>query len=114
MNQSSQHGFLPESAVDTSPTPPGFSASDEVYCFTLSLPDYEEKDLEVRIFDKSLIVSGTRYKQTDDNAEGWYSRHRETHCFTEAFRLPNDATRKGLSFDLSAGELTVWIARKGG
>ena len=83
----------------------------DLYKFELPVPNHKENDLELRIFDSSLIISGVRHGQNRSAGTGWYIQERDMHCFTQAIRLPADARSMRLHYDLTAGVLTVWLPR---
>jgi HSP20 family molecular chaperone IbpA len=84
----------------------GFACHDtpEALVYTLSVPGYRRKDIEVEVRDGSVIVRG-------HHGDG-VLRTRSKRSFVQSFTLANTLDEQDVRADLRDGVLSVTVAKK--
>ena len=74
-----------------------------------SLPGVEEKDVEVKVEDNTLTLSGERKYETETEEENLHRVERAHGSFLRSFTLPNtvDAEKIGAKYDKGVLEITI-------
>ena len=87
------------------------SVNGEGYRVVLELPGVEDKDIDVRVHDGVLTVTGEKSSKREDKGETWYFSERQYGSFSRSFRLPPDADAGRVGADLKDGVLTITVAK---
>lgn len=85
------------------------------YILEAEIPGYSEKDVEVRVKDSLLTISGQPVKPAESGQEGaprYLIRERRDTGFERSFKLPKDADPGQVTALYRNGILTLTIARK--
>ena len=117
MNRLFRESFNPEGAEEALTTT-GFAPLVDVYedehNFTLKIevPGVEEKDIDVRIENNTLIVHGERKFEKEEKEENYRRVERQYGSFTRSFTLPNSVDPGQVSARYDKGVLKIILAKK--
>ena len=95
-------GFVP--AFDVKETKEGF-------VFTADLPGVKEPDLEVRLAQNRLTISGKRESEKSDKGDTYYTYERSYGSFSRTFTLPEGVDANRIKAELKNGILTVELPK---
>lgn len=87
------------------------ASNDTAYRISVELPGVEEKDIDLRIDDGVITLSGEKRTEREEKGETWYFSERQYGSFSRSFRLPPDADAAKLDAHLKDGVLTVTIPK---
>jgi len=75
--------------------------------FTADAPGIDSKDIDVKLQNNRLTVSGKREQEKSDKGDTYYSYERSYGSFSRSFTLPEGVDADKISADLNQGVLTV-------
>ena len=75
------------------------------------LPDFEEKDIDVRVEDNLVTIRGERKFEKDVNEDNYLRVERAYGPFTRSFSLPNTVNSGGIRAEYRNGVLTLHMAK---
>jgi HSP20 family protein len=84
----------------------------EAFVFTADVPGVKEGDLEVRLTQNRLSISGKRESEKTEKGEQFYTTERSYGSFTRAFTLPEGIDAEKIRAELKAGVLSLMIPKK--
>jgi HSP20 family protein len=104
----------PEEALTTSGFAPPVDVYEDEHNFTLKVevPGVEEKDIDVRIENNTLIVHGERKFEKEEKEENYRRVERQYGSFTRSFTLPNSVDPGQVSAHYDKGVLKINLAKK--
>jgi HSP20 family protein len=104
----------PEEALTTTGFAPPVDVYEDEHNFTLKVevPGVEEKDIDVRIENNTLIVHGERKFEKDEKEENYRRVERQYGSFTRSFTLPNSVDPGQVSAHYDKGVLKINLAKK--
>jgi HSP20 family protein len=104
----------PEEALTTSGFAPPVDVYEDEHNFTLKIevPGVEEKDIDVRIENNTLIVHGERKFEKEEKEENYRRVERQYGSFTRSFTLPNSVDPGQVSAHYDKGVLKINLAKK--
>ena len=76
------------------------------------LPDVDQKDIEVRIEDSTLILKGERKHQDEVKKENYYRIERYFGTFQRSFSLPTTVNQEKVEANCERGVLTITLPKK--
>src|SRR5947209_13344353 len=76
------------------------------------LPDVNLKDIDVRVENQTLNISGERKFEQEENGKGYHRLERNYGRFTRSFAVPNSFDTEKISADYKNGVLTVSLPKK--
>lgn len=82
------------------------------FCSTSRVPGVEEKDIDVRIENNTLVVHGERKFEKEEKEENYRRVERQYGSFTRSFTLPNSVDPGQVSADYDKGVLKINLAKK--
>lgn len=85
---------------------------DKEYGIVLELPGVKKADVDVRVEDGWLKISGERPKAEEKEGRGFNRIERATGPFHREFRIPKDADPESVSAKYRDGLLMVAIAKR--
>jgi len=102
-----------ESLATVSFAPPVDIYEDE-YSYTLKLevPGIEEKDIDVRLENNTLTVSGERKYEKEEKEENFRRLERRYGSFTRSFTVPNTVDAENVAADYDKGVLKIHLLKK--
>ena len=104
----------PEEALTTTGFAPPVDVYEDEHNFILKIevPGVEEKDIDVRIENNTLIVHGERKFEKEEKEENYRRVERQYGSFTRSFTLPNSVDPGQVSAHYDKGVLKVNLAKK--
>lgn len=96
----------------------GFAPAFEVretkdaFVFNADLPGVKEPDLEVRISQNRLTVSGKRESEKTENGDTFYTYERSFGSFSRTFTLPEGVDADRIKAELKHGVLTLELPKR--
>ena len=97
-----QFGFAPTLA----PAADIYETNDE-FVVELDVPGYEEKEIEVEIFDHTLVVKGEQHEKTEKKDKTFRLHERLEREFERRFTLPAEADTEHVKAKFVKGVLEV-------
>jgi len=76
------------------------------------LPDVDLKDIDVRVENQTLSISGERKFEKQDSGKGYHRIERSYGHFTRSFAVPNTFDTEKIGADFKNGLLTVTLPKK--
>ena len=76
------------------------------------LPEVDPKDVDVRVENQTLTVSGERKFEKNDKGKGYHRIERSYGRFTRSFAVPNAFDTESIAADYKNGVLTVSLPKK--
>jgi HSP20 family protein len=76
------------------------------------LPDFQDKDIDVRITDNTLTIRGERKFEKDVKEENYLRIERAYGSFMRSFSLPNTVSSENIRADYRNGVLTLHMAKR--
>jgi len=102
-NGESTLGFTP--AVD-------ISEEEDHFLIKADLPGMSEKEIEVKVQDGVLLLSGKREEVREEKKEGGYHRERRYGSFCRQFRLGSNVDPDAIAATYDSGVLSVKLPKK--
>jgi HSP20 family protein len=78
----------------------------------LEVPGIEQKDLEVKVENNVLTVSGERKFEKEEKEENFRRVERRYGSFVRSFTLPNTVSTEDVSADYSNGMLKIKLGKR--
>src|SRR5712692_5725289 len=107
-----------DSARDESLTTSSFAPAVDVYedehnvTLKIEVPGIDEKDIDVRIENNTLIVHGERKIEKEEKEENFRRVERQYGSFTRSFTLPNSVDPGQVSANYDNGVLKIKLAKR--
>ena len=76
------------------------------------LPDFQDKDIDVRITNNTLTIRGERKFEKDVKEEHYLRIERAYGSFMRSFSLPNTVSPENIRADYRNGVLTLHMAKR--
>ena len=76
------------------------------------LPDVDQKDIDVRIEDGTLIMKGERKHQDEVKKENYHRIERYFGSFQRSFSLPTTVDQEHVAASCDRGILTITLPKK--
>jgi HSP20 family protein len=80
--------------------------------FRADLPGVKEADVDVRLTQNRLSISGKRESEKTEKGDTFYATERSYGSFTRAFTLPEGVDAERIRAELKEGVLTLVIPKK--
>lgn len=87
------------------------SESDDAVRVEAEVPGVAEKDLDVSLFEGTLVIRGEKHAERTDRGQGWQRIERGYGSFQRAVALPCDVQDDGVSARLDAGVLVIELRK---
>ncbi len=78
----------------------------------MEVPGIDQKDIDVRVENNTLVVRGERKFEKDEKEENFHRIERRYGSFYRAFTLPNTVNTDDVSADYENGVLKVKLTKK--
>jgi HSP20 family protein len=102
-----------ESLLQTSFAPPVDIYEDEhSYTLKLEVPGIEEKDIDVKLENSTLTVSGERRFEKEEKEENYRRVERRYGSFVRSFTLPQTIDSESVAAEYDKGLLKIRLAKK--
>jgi HSP20 family protein len=96
-------GFRP--AVD-------IAEDEDRFVIKADLPGVSEKEIEIKVHDGVLLLTGKREESTEEKKEGGYYRERRGGSFCRQFRLGSSVDAEKIAASYKNGVLEVILPKK--
>jgi HSP20 family protein len=102
------------STLEAAAFAPNFEVKEtkESFVFTADMPGVKESDLEVRLTQNRLTISGKREAERVEKTDQFYAAERSYGSFTRGFTLPEGIVADKIQAELKAGVLTLLVPKK--
>jgi HSP20 family protein len=103
-----------EEALSTSSFAPAVDVYEDEHTITLKIevPGIDEKDIDVRIENRTLTVHGERKFEKDEKEENFRRVERQYGSFSRSFTLPVTVDADQVSANYDKGMLKISLAKK--
>ena len=79
------------------------------YEITAELPGLDAKDIEVKLANGELTITGEKQAETREEKKGWHLRERRYGAFERSFRLPDGVDADKIEATFKHGVLTLTL-----
>ena len=76
------------------------------------VPDVDPKDIDVRVENQTLTISGERKFEQENSSKGFHRIERSYGSFVRSFAVPNSFDTDKIGADFKNGVLTVTLPKK--
>jgi HSP20 family protein len=106
-------GLLPDGGQARRPWLPAVDVeqTQNEIILRLDLPGMNRDDVSIDVRDRTLIVSGERREEREENHEGFFTRERVVGKFTRSFMLPEGVDPGSVQAQFQDGVLEIRIPR---
>ena len=108
------HALFPWSDPSAGNFAPAFEVKEtkDGFEFKADVPGVEAKDIDVKLTNNRLTVSGKREAEKSDKGETYYSYERSYGSFARSFTLPEGTNGEAIQADLKDGVLKIVLPKK--
>jgi HSP20 family protein len=101
-------------SLDSVAFSPSFDVKEtkEGFVFRADVPGVKDADLDVRLTQNRLSISGKRESEKEEKGDTFYTSERSYGSFTRAFTLPQGVDADKIKAELKEGVLTLMIPKK--
>jgi len=78
----------------------------------LEVPGIDQKDLDIKVENNVLSVSGERRLEKEEKEENFHRVERRYGSFTRSFTLPNTVNTEDVQADYESGVLKIHLAKR--
>lgn len=86
--------------------------TDDALIVKADLPNVKIEDIDIRVENQTLSLSGKRKFEKDENVKGYHRIERSYGEFVRSFAVPSTVDTDKVSADYKDGVLTVTMPRK--
>jgi len=103
-----------EESLTTGAFVPAVDIYEDEYGIQLKLevPGIDEKDLDVKVENNVLTISGERRFEKEEKEENFHRLERRYGSFTRSFTLPNTVNTEDIKADYDHGVLKIRLAKR--
>jgi HSP20 family protein len=103
-----------EESLTTGAFAPAVDVYEDEHNVTLKIevPGIDEKDLDIRVENNTLIVHGERKFEKEEKEENYRRIERQYGSFTRSFTLPNTVDSDSIQANYEKGVLKIKLAKK--
>ena len=117
MNRLFHESYTPEGPEETLTTtsfalPVDIYEDEHTITLRMEVPGIDEKDINVRIENTTLIVEGERKFEKEEKEENFRRIERQYGSFTRSFTLPSTVDPGQVSANYDKGVLKITLAKK--
>ncbi|SRR5579862_8294684 len=101
-------------ALATTTFAPAVDVYEDEHNVTLKIevPGIDEKDIDVRVENHTLTISGERKFEKEEKEENYRRVERQYGSFTRSFTLPNTVDTENVTANYDKGILNIKLAKK--
>lgn len=85
---------------------------DNAFEVTAELPGMEEKDIELKMVNGNMLISGNKKEETEEKKKDYYLSERRYGSFQRVFRLPDGVDAGAIEAQFSKGVLKIHLPKK--
>lgn len=87
------------------------SSDEESYHISLEAPGLEKDDIDIKIQDNRLVISGQKDDSSEDKDRHYYRIERRYGAFQRVLALPEDVNQQDISANMKNGVLNIHMPR---
>lgn len=103
--------FQPFDRLMSAAPPVDFVEKDGGYEITAELPGLDEKNVDVKLSNGVLSISGEKKEEKEEKREGYYCSERRYGSFRRAFRVPEGVDSDKITADFEKGVLKIKLPK---
>lgn len=84
---------------------------DKEYEITAELPGMDDKNIEVKLSEGALTISGEKKEEREEKEKGYYLSERRYGAFRRAFRVPEGVDADKIEASFEKGLLTIRLPK---
>lgn len=84
---------------------------ENAYEVTAELPGMEDKDIELKMVNGSMVISGNKKEETEEKKKDYYLSERRYGSFQRAFRLPDGVDANAIEAHFNKGVLKIHLPK---
>ena len=88
------------------------SEKDKSFEITAELPGMDQKNIEVKLSNGSLIIKGEKKEDKEEKRKGYYLSERHYGSFERVFNLPKGVDADKIEASFSKGVLSISLPKK--
>jgi HSP20 family protein len=114
MNRLFQESYGQDQELGTSAFAPPVDVYEDEHSIVLKLdvPGIDEKDLDIRVENNTLVVRGERKFEKEEKEENFHRVERRYGSFVRTFTLPNTVDTDQVQAEYDKGVLKVRLGKK--
>lgn len=85
--------------------------TDKAYEITAELPGLDEKDIEVKLSNGGLTITGAKNEEKEEKKKGYYLHERRYGSFERYFDMPQGVDKDKIEASFKKGVLTVTLPK---
>lgn len=85
--------------------------TDKDYKIALELPGMAEKDIDVKVTDHTLTVTGEKKEEREEKRKDYYLSERRYGSFRRSFEVPSGINSDAIAASFANGVLTVTLPK---
>jgi HSP20 family protein len=98
---------------ETGITPPvDVMESEKTYEIMAEMPGMDEKNIEVKVADDTLIIKGEKQGKREEKGKEYYLRERNFGSFERSFTVPETIDTDKIEASFKSGVLTLILPKK--
>ncbi len=86
--------------------------TEDALVLRADLPDVKAEDIDVRVENNTLTLSGKRTFDKDETVKGWHRIERSFGEFVRSFQVPTTVDTEKVGADYKNGVLTISLPKK--
>jgi HSP20 family protein len=86
--------------------------TEEALVLRADLPDVKAENIDVRVENNTLTLSGKRNFDKDETVKGWHRIERSYGEFVRSFEVPSTVDTEKVAADYKNGVLTISLPKK--
>ncbi|MGD1071343.1 MAG: Hsp20/alpha crystallin family protein [Bryobacteraceae bacterium] len=86
--------------------------TEDALVLRADLPDVKAEDIDVRVENNTLTLSGKRNFNKDETVKGWHRIERSYGEFVRSFEVPSTVDTEKVAADYKNGVLTISLPKK--
>ena len=103
--------FPGERALRTS-IPTNIAETDQAYVLSFEMPGVDEKDIDVRVHDRQLVISAERKEEEKTEGKTWHRVEQHYGQITRSILLPESVRTDAVDASYRQGILTVTVPKR--
>jgi len=85
--------------------------NDKHYQITVEVPGIDEKDIELKVSNGNLTITGKKDEEKKESDKGYYVSERRYGSFLRSFQLPDGVDVDKIDANIKKGVLTVTLPK---
>jgi HSP20 family protein len=104
-------GLFPQRAIRELSPAIDVVENDKHYQITAELPGIDEKDVEVKVSNGQLTITGKKDEENKESDKGYYLSERRYGAFLRCIQLPDGVDVDKIEANIKKGVLTVTVPK---